>query len=52
MATWLKDAVPHIWTAAVGVVLAIVLGYGLWLVVDASEGGTDAPTPAQTTSTP
>ena len=52
MVTWLKDAVPHIWAAAVGVVLAIVLGFGLYFVVDASEGGTDAPTPQQTTSTP
>lgn len=52
MVTWLKDAVPHIWAAAVGVVLAIVLGFGLYFVVDASEGGTAAPTPQQTTSTP
>ena len=52
MVTWLRDAVPHIWAAALGVVLAIVLGFALYFVVDASEAGRDAPTPAQTTAQP
>ena len=52
MATWLKDAVPHIWAAALGVVLAIVLGFGLWQVVDSSSAGKAAPTPEQRTAQP
>jgi ABC-type phosphate transport system auxiliary subunit len=52
MASWLKDAVPHIWAGAVGVVLAIVLGFGLYFIVDGSDAGKEAPTPAQSTGQP
>ena len=52
MVTWLKDAVPHIWAAALGVVLAIVLGFALSAVVDSSSAGNEAPTPEQSTRQP
>ena len=52
MASWLKDAVPHIWAGAVGVVLALVLGFGLYFIVDASSAGKSAPTPEQRTAQP
>ena len=52
MASWLKDAVPHIWAGAVGVGLALVLGFGLYCIVDGSDAGKEAPTPAQSTGQP